>query len=691
MGLPSGQNQKKDTIAENVMKFRLDTEIPGIPSLKRLPLFAALPERSRAFQAFSKQIETVFYKKSEIIYTPGERRSHFYLVHIGEVHILQSIDSENRIITIAGSGDVFGESSFLSGETYSTTAVAALDSVLFKIDGEAFITLLSKEPSVGQAFTLLLSGRLRKSINLPTKIPSKIYSIVYPEKPQTGTDITSSLADQLSLRKQEKTLLINFSKECDPSCYDMNRLIERMNEDDIDQIHRNSKKNPILHCNIDELSEESLPRAIPGFLGLLKKYFSMILVDCSHHPMAPAILRIVTQSDNVILVKTYPGTIRQNLWKQTAKRYNSLIKNFSDILITISHEPVPTVKPRVSLHQANKDREFLKCAPAILHQNHFRIKVVRGDGEGEPVMFRVGIGRVARKLGALSRGLCLGGGGARSLAHIGILEVLEREDIHFDSISGASMGAIVAAGHAMGLKSDDLVLFIKEYIPDSTAIFDKNLPFISFFKGKKIGDIIRRVFWDVHFEDLEIPFFCNGSDLNTGRLIVFEKGRLTTALRASVSLPGIFPPVRMRHYALVDGGVLNNLPGDLLRERGFDRIVGISVTPRVDRFSARTVVDPEEKGLVRGWIDYVRVPPILKIMTRSISLQGRALLTHQTNAFDHVIHPDISGYQMFDLHLHDEIIQKGRKALERELGFVKAILNQKDLTGIKKIVADRPL
>jgi NTE family protein len=645
--------------------------------LRSLPLFEGIPYRSGAFRSFLSGVRLETYKKSKIIYQPGTRPSHFYLVHDGEVQVLKRGVNENRLVLIAGVGDVFGEVSFLSEEEHTTLAIATLDSVLYRIDGKAFLKLLAEEPSVGHAFTLLLSRRIRNNLISVKNLPSEVNGIVFPQRPELGRLITSLLAEEMIRLHAERPIILSLTNSPIPDgAIPFHNLIERMDEDDIIDIRLNFKKRaPIIHANLKGLSKARIGRALPGFLGLLKKHFRMILIDGSELADHPILIRMISQCDHVILTRLFPLTLQDNLWKAAAVQYRGVMNDFSHKLITLSYEPHSTVRPRDSFQQAVEARSFLGCARPELHINHFRLKRTRTGDEMTPdQQMRSGIGRLARRLAGITRGLCLGGGGARSLAHLGVVDVFEQQGIEYDAICGTSMGAIIGAGYAMGLKTKEVRYFIRKFIPSASAILDKNFPLISFFRGDRIAAIIRHVFWDVHFEDLEIPFFCNSSDLNTGQMIVFDRARLTTALRASISLPGIFPPFRMRHFSLVDGGVLNNLPGDIMRKRGFHRVIGVNVTPRIDRRASSTLIE-SERGYVRGLFEYFTLPPILKIVTRSINLQGRALLNLRMNDFDHVIHPDVSSYEIFDFNRLDEIIERGRAATEQEIKRVQMVLH----------------
>jgi len=177
-------------------------------------------------------------------------------------------------------------------------------------------------------------------------------------------------------------------------------------------------------------------------------------------------------------------------------------------------------------------------------------------------------------------GLVLSGGGARGLAHIGVLKVFERENISFDYIAGTSMGAILGAAYASGKTVEEIEDVALNFSRRSELIklLDLSPRKRGLLEGHKVREFLGRFFGDITtFEQLQIPMSINAVDLWTGKEIVFTRGELLPALYASSAIPGIFSPVSFQNYFLVDGGVLNNLPVDRAREMGADFIIAVNV------------------------------------------------------------------------------------------------------------------
>ncbi len=179
-------------------------------------------------------------------------------------------------------------------------------------------------------------------------------------------------------------------------------------------------------------------------------------------------------------------------------------------------------------------------------------------------------------------GLALGGGGARGLSHIGVLKVLAREGIHADVVAGASMGGLIGAAYAAGFRVESIeaevlslahrsqLLKLADWVPTLQALLS----------GKRFEAYLTEVMGaDLTFADLRRPLALAASDLNTGREVVLDAGRVVPAMRATMSIPGVFAPVEIDGYRLADGGILNNVPADLARALGADVVLAVDVLP----------------------------------------------------------------------------------------------------------------
>ncbi len=657
--------------------------------LIEIPLFQQVPASSQAFAYFLRKISLVHFRHSQIIYSPGDEQTHVYLVREGEIHILMKAAGRNtRVIASQGRGSLFGEVSYLSGEPHSTTAMAVLDSSVYLIPGKELIRLMEEEPSVGQALSRTLSRRLYSNLHAVPESPTRIFSVVYPENPRRGSLIARRLAGALARENPLPIVLISMNTarlEKHKHGVRITKLMERWQTLRLSDIKKalGSKDEPFDMLDGDAILEEWTSNRkfldfVATLLGFLKRYYSVIIVDAEmdiHHPI---ISRFISQSDRCIFIRSlqeyHPGD-EANPWNQTIHNYREKNLDQQDQFLTVTDEPYSA---RLSMSDLQLLDPIIRESSTI-YKTHVRLKSESPDSllEGGDATLNRCVDRLARRINGSSRGISLGGGGARSFAHLGVLQIMEEEGIEFDAVSGASMGAVIGAGYALGMPVKEIIEHLRILLPNARSVLDQQLPFVSFFKGKRINTIIEKVFSGIHFEDTEIPFFCNGTDLKYGKSIVFQRGPLAPALHASVSIPALFPPVPVDDYLIVDGSVLNGVPGDILKKRGFNHIIGVNVTPMVDPLGSEIRLQQRE-GVIRAVYKYISIPPILRVVTRSISIQGNALMQYELKNMDLVIHPSVEEFDLFDFKKIDAIIEKGREAAIVNMAAIREALSRRE-------------
>ncbi|MEI7011745.1 patatin-like phospholipase family protein [Leptospira licerasiae] len=281
----------------------------------------------------------------------------------------------------------------------------------------------------------------------------------------------------------------------------------------------------------------------------------------------------------------------------------------------------------------------------------------------------------ARYLVSRTRGLALGGGGARALAHVGLLKVLEREGIRFDFVSGSSFGAVIGALYARGESTDSIFKMIGKFFGGIEKPFDPTIPLISFFKGKRMLRMLKDAFGTQLIEDLKIPFATSAVDLHSGQEYVMDQGPIWEALAAAMSLPGMFPPVFKGDHLLIDGGVINNVPENLIRRKGADVILSVNVSPLRDEGIVRLLEDRKVTGksfFKNLWED-ITYPPILKIMARAITLEGREITKLRKEKMDLFINLHIEEFAFTDFGKYKEIIKKGELETEAAIGDIRKL------------------
>jgi predicted acylesterase/phospholipase RssA len=289
--------------------------------------------------------------------------------------------------------------------------------------------------------------------------------------------------------------------------------------------------------------------------------------------------------------------------------------------------------------------------------------------------------RVGRFASGRAVGVVLSGGGARGLAHIGVIRACSERGVPIDAIGGASMGAIVGALCASGLDADQVAAHLRDEYVDHHD-YDYTLPIVALSSAAGSVRRMKRLFGDRGVEDLPIPYFCMSTNLSRAEPVVMERGPLWRAVRMSSSLPGLLPPIADRGDLFVDGGLLNNLPADVMRERGAGLVIGVDVTPGVDLRTSEEV-----EASISGWSALWRrvvsrqraFPSIVDIMSRAALVGCIRDAARMRAACDVYVAPAVEAYAMGDFGAIDRLIAAGYEsaltALEARADLPRRVLN----------------
>lgn len=274
-------------------------------------------------------------------------------------------------------------------------------------------------------------------------------------------------------------------------------------------------------------------------------------------------------------------------------------------------------------------------------------------------------------------GLVLGGGGARGLAHIGVLRVLEREGIPIDLIAGTSMGGLVGALYAAGIPLDELEQEVGKLsrFSEQLRLLDISISAAGLsVRGRRIYNYMADLLGEeLTFADLGIPLAMVAVDLKTGRDIVLQGGLVIDAVRASISIPGIFMPMELGDYRLVDGGVLNNVPVDVATAMGATHTIAIDVLPGFSRdIQANQALEPPAQ---------IPFAPLYLNETYHVLMIMIAALTEsrlRQSPADLLIRPDLPDNVtlLTGFHQSTDIIAAGEAATEAALPDIQALLDR---------------
>jgi NTE family protein len=272
------------------------------------------------------------------------------------------------------------------------------------------------------------------------------------------------------------------------------------------------------------------------------------------------------------------------------------------------------------------------------------------------------IARLLRLLRGTAVGLVLSAGGARGFAHLGVVRALREAHIPIDRIGGCSMGAIIGAAVAMEWDDAEIRERLRSAFVESNPINDYTLPFLSLVKGRKITRRLEEHFGSTCIEDLWRPFFCVSTNLSAGVLAVHRGGPLVRALRASVAIPGLLPPVMIDREAHVDGGVINWLPVDVMgSKRGPVIAVDAASNPALVSFAGGNSTQPDW----RLWRRWAKMPPIVDLLFRAATVSCDALGRAACGQADILFKPALETVDLLDWKACDRAIEAGyRHAVE---------------------------
>lgn len=277
---------------------------------------------------------------------------------------------------------------------------------------------------------------------------------------------------------------------------------------------------------------------------------------------------------------------------------------------------------------------------------------------------------------AASIGLALGGGGARGLAHIGLLRVLEREGIPIRFIAGTSMGGLVGALYAAGLPLAEVEAEVRRYsrISEQLKLVDISISGAGLsIRGRRIYNFLADLLGEeLTFADLNLPLAMVAVDLLTGRDVVLQGGTVIDAVRATISVPGVFMPVDLGPYRLVDGGVLNNVPVSVARELGDEPVLAVDVLP-----SFRQNM-PGQQAVVSG-LELSLGPIYLKETYNVLMIMIAAITDEQLHHYppDLLLRPELPAdiTLLVGFSRADEIIDAGERAAAEALPQIRRLLD----------------
>lgn len=271
------------------------------------------------------------------------------------------------------------------------------------------------------------------------------------------------------------------------------------------------------------------------------------------------------------------------------------------------------------------------------------------------------VARLARLLTGRSVSLVLSGGGARGFAHIGAIRALREYGMTLDMVGGTSMGAIIGAGLAMGWDDDEIMDRMRQCFVDTDPLSDLTFPAIALVKGRKVSALLREHFGDTEIQDLWLSYFCLTANLTSASVHTHRRGAIWRALRASVAIPGLLPPLVEDGDLLADGGVINNFPVDVayLSRRG--PLVGVDVGN--NRPFDPVPEDYDRKSLLWLWRNrHRKIPGIISLLMRAGTISGDMRAREAVRHLALFVEPQMPKVGLRDWQSFDHAVTAGYEA-----------------------------
>lgn len=565
---------------------------------------------------FAREVEWVFIPSGQVLFNQGDEADSYYAIINGRVRIVVTAESGEEAVRIErGRGEIFGEIAMLTvGQRRTASVIAIRDTELVRVGREGFDRLFLKHPHFGLLITRLIAGSFLESIKTGYRQSLVTTLALLPTQPSVPLD---SFVDRLSaaLGHHGSVSIVNATQ-----------VNEALGEG---------------FCQIPP-DHEANGRLVAWLTGIENaNRFVILVADTSFTAWTRRCLRTADRTLLVAEASQDPGLsqIEQALQQFQDHRFASTREL---ILLHSFHRELPK----------NSDRW-------LEHRQVARLLHVQADSPQD-------FARLARILAGKAIGLALSGGGARGMAHIGVIRAIHEAGIPVDAVGGTSFGAIVAAAFALEWEWQQIYETIKAFINHRSKYFRLAIPLVSLLEGRNVSRLFRQQFGMTHIEDLRRTFFCVASNLTHSRPEVLDRGPLWRAVRASMSLPSVFPPVLINREILVDGGIINNLPSDILKAK----LEGGPVIASDVGASQPEFYDFEED--VSSWRllgsrlfrtqTAKGYPSIAKIVNDTMNVANNSQRAVQTAGADLMIRVPVEHFQTFDYEAHPQLVEAGYRA-----------------------------
>lgn len=550
--------------------------------------------------------------RGELLIRQGEPGDCLYILLTGRLRVyIKQSDGTDVDVGEVVPGETVGEMAILTNEMRSGTVRAIRDSELVVFSKHAFERMLKTCPLAMMQVTRQIVRRLQRR-NSCDGLKSVLTIAVVPAGLEPAISVFAHrLAEALGQLRST--------------------------------LHLNSKRvSRYLNGGTAQTSDASHYDKILSWLNEQESKYQYVVYE-SDSLFTEWTRRCLSQADHVLAVGMSGSDMSLGQVEGEIQRYDSL-KAIKCVDLVLLHKNAGDL--HIGTHDWIESRRV---------NGHYHIRL---DS-------RLDFERLARLLTGQAIGIVLGGGGARALSHIGSLRAIQESGIPIDVIGGTSMGAIISALYALGLDHQSMVEICKRFFVDQSALLDLTFPIVSITTGARISRELEKFFGGIWIQDLWLSYFCISSNLTRANVMVHREGLIWRCLRASISLPGVLPPVCYNGDLLVDGGLLNNLPVDVMRSiYPVERVLAADVRLKVDLIQE----EPFREEL-SGWQvladrinpfgKRIAVPSMQSILMRAsmLSSSGKDDLMSQTA--DLCLRPPLEKFHLLDFKPIEQLVDVG--------------------------------
>jgi NTE family protein len=635
--------------------------------LSTIPIFSFLGRAELA--AVQELFVESTHQKGDAICRIGEEGDTFHVVLDGELEVLAG-EKEDRIIAVLKRGDFFGEMALLQGGKRTATVMATRRVRLMTLDRTSFNGLFLKNPKALEYFTRVLCKRLTSTTRGESLRGSTMTISVGTAHPSLKgkTLIATCLAGALHDLTGADVLLVTVSPGEEAAQGAVGQLLSDSLGVDSDAVKNAIKQNAAGVWTLDVPARTDLPvtwyeERASNLISKLTDRFSFMVFDLGAEPRG--LIHAVPMFSDVfveIVDAPEPAPPAEGETKDL-KRFRVINLFNGSRRIPISHCE-PFVVPRdSSLANGN--------APAYVRTNP-------RSSAGLPIQ------RLARKILGATVGVALGGGAAFGIAHLGVLKVLEENGIPIDLLAGCSQGSIIGVGYAAGIGTRQMIEMALQLGKRGNALLavDLTLTKPGFLAGNRFVGIFTPLLGKrTTFEDLVLPCQTVATDIESGARVPIGRGSLTAAFRASASVPMVFSPVRIGDSVLVDGGVSDPVPAEVVNAMGADLCIAFNVVPPLKKgvenavsHLYRTLNRLNPLSYLGGSAD---LPNMFDIIMNAMQTLQYELGNFKAISADVLINPELSDFTWVEYYRSDELIQRGVDAATRALPAINRAYAQK--------------